>query len=400
MVDYTKEPFWFKIKKVLRYIRLYGFRRTLVKVRGQYHMKKTFSSPPPLKPNPAGHVGLVGCGNFAYSAIAYYLKKKYGNVMRAAMDVDPDRAMSLAAAYGLEYCTEDSRRVIEDPAIDLVYIASNHATHAEYAIQALQQGKSVHIEKPHVVTEDQLVRLCRQMSQSTGRVGLGFNRPNSRIGKMIKRHLAEQSGALMMNWFVAGHEINPDHWYFHEQEGGRILGNLCHWTDFVYQMVPEENRYPIEINPTRAERSDCDIAVTYVFGDGSIAVITFSAKGHTFEGVRESFAAHRGNALMAMTDFKSLTVEIIDQKIRYAPWYRDHGHSGAIEFSYEASQKRHPGCSIKYIWETGELFLKTREALEKNRKVTLNRFEDSETGKMIAGAQMVTGSMAANPVSE
>lgn len=394
MTDYTKQPLWFKIRKVLRYVRLYGVRRTLGKVRGQYHMKRTFDTHPELKGNPDGHVGLLGCGNFPFSAIAYYLKKNYGNVIRGVMDIDINRAISLAREYKADYYTDDAKRVIEDPEIDLIYIASNHATHAEYAIDALRQGKSVHIEKPHVVREEQLERLCHQMHQSPGRVGLGFNRPNSKIGKMIKQHLAAQSGAMMLNWFVAGHEIDPGHWYFHKEEGGRVLGNLCHWTDFVYQLVPEENRYPIEINPTRAEKSDCDIAVTYVFGDGSIAIITFSAKGHTFEGVRETFSAHRGNALISMSDFKDLTIEIIDKKIKCSPWLRDHGHSGAIEFSYEASKGQRDGCSIKYVWETGDLFLKTREALEKNQKLTLHRFEESEISKQLQSASPTAASSA------
>ena len=51
------------------------------------------------------------------------------------------------------------RDIIDDPQIDLIYIASNHYTHAEYAIEALNKGKSVHIEKPHVVNESQLDRL-------------------------------------------------------------------------------------------------------------------------------------------------------------------------------------------------------------------------------------------------
>lgn len=386
MADYTKESLSFRIRKVLRYIRLYGFKRTLVKVRGQYHMKKTYDAHPSVAGNPDGHVGLLGCGNFAFSAIAYYLKKNYGDVIRGVMDIDINKAISLGTTYKTEYFTDDAKKIIEDPKIDLVYVASNHATHAEYAIEALKQGKSVHIEKPHVVTEDQLVRLCQTMSESKGTVGLGFNRPNSKIGKTIKKQLDEQSGPMMMNWFVAGHAIDPDHWYFHEQEGGRILGNLCHWTDFIFQMVPEKDRYPITITPTRAEKSDCDIAVTYVFGDGSIAIITFSAKGHTFEGVRESFSAHRGNALMAMSDFKTLTIEVIDKKIRCSPFYRDHGHSGAIEFSYDASKGKRDGCSIKYVWETGELFLKTREALENNSKVVLHDFESSPIGKQLAQA--------------
>jgi predicted dehydrogenase len=229
----------------------------------------------------------------------------------------------------------------------------------------------VHIEKPHVVTYDQLERLCAAMSASAGRVTLGFNRPDSRIGREIRDQLWSQSGASMFNWFIAGHEIAPDHWYYKPEEGGRVLGNLCHWTDFVMQLVPESVRYPITIIPARAEKSDCDIAVSYVFGDGSIAAITFSAKGHTFEGVRERFAAHRGNVLISMDDFQTLTIDCVDRKHRTSLRYRDHGHDRAIRNSYALVRGDNAGVSAHYVWQTGDLFLRTREALEQNRTLTI-----------------------------
>jgi predicted dehydrogenase len=322
----------------------------------------------------------VGCGNYAYGVIAYYLDKNYGRVLRGAMDPQVERAASLFKDYRLAYYTDDATRIIEDPSVDLVYIASNHASHAEYAIEALDRGKHVHIEKPHVVTHDQLVRLCRAMGRSQGRVNLGFNRPHSRVGRMIREALASQSGPSMFNWFVAGHEIEPDHWYFKPEEGGRVLGNLCHWTDFVYQMVDAESRYPIRINPTRGEQSDTDIAVTYLFGDGTVAVISFSAKGHTFEGVRESFSAHRGNVLISMADFKELCIEDVASKKRNRALFRDHGHENNIRASYGMSSRAaasFAGFDVAYVWETAELFLATREALEQSRVVEVEPFAPS-----------------------
>ncbi len=383
-MDYTTQKLSFKIGKVIRYMRLFGLGRTWVKVKGQYHMKKHYASLPvqPDTPGAGGHIGLIGCGNFAYSNIAYYLKKNYGRVIRGAMDIDIEKAASLYEQYGLRYYTDDAEKIINDPEIDLMYIASNHASHAEYAILALQAGKNVHIEKPHVVSEDQLDRLCTAMVASKGKVWLGFNRPNSRIGRAIKRHLDSQSGPSIFNWFIAGHEIAPDHWYFKEEEGGRVLGNLCHWTDFVFQLVAPEDRFPITITPTRGQKSDCDIAVTYLFGDESIAAITFSAKGHTFEGVRERFAAHRGNILISMDDFKDLTVEVVDKKHRISPLFRDHGHELNIKHSYEmvrpSAGSLPPDCSMKYIWETAELFLKTRAALETGKQTIVQSFDESK----------------------
>ena len=382
-MDYTTQPITFRLKKALRYVRLYGLGRTLIKTQGQYHMKKRYEQLPEIKAEGRGgrqHVGLIGCGNFAFSNIAYYLKKNYGQVIRGAMDVDIHRAASLYEKYGASYYTDDAEKVLSDPGVDIIFIASNHASHAEYAIRALERGKSVHIEKPHVVSSDQLIRLCSAMLESKGKVALGFNRPNSSIGREIKRQLETQTGAAVFNWFIAGHAMPPDHWYFRAEEGGRVLGNLCHWTDFVFQMMTPERRYPIVIRPTRAQQSDCDIAVTYTFGDGSIAAITFSAKGHTFEGVRERFAAHRGNVLISMDDFKNLLVEVVDKKYVTSPLFRDHGHEKNIRNSYEMVRARgeiRQGCAVSYVWETAQLFLKTREALEENRVITLEPFEQS-----------------------
>jgi predicted dehydrogenase len=381
LVDYLTQPLSFKARKALRYTRLYGVSKTRAKIESQYHMRKRFRTLPSTAGSgmPGQHVGIVGAGKFAYSTIAYYLKRNYGRVIRGVMDVDINHAASLFGKYGLAYYTADADRVLGDPAIDLVYIASNHASHADYAIAALEAGKSVHIEKPHVVDEDQLQRLCGAMERSTGTVALGFNRPKSAIGREVQRQLALQSGPMMLSWFVAGHEIPPDHWYYAEEEGGRILGNLCHWTDFALQMVPTESRYPIEINPTRSDQPDCDIAVTYTFGDGSIAAITFSAKGHTFEGVTERLAAHRGNALIAMDNFKTLSVDVVERKHRIRHAHRDHGHERTICDSFElvrpsaAGSAR--GCAVSYVWDTGKLFLETKRALEANERVTVHAFD-------------------------
>ncbi|PIE73881.1 MAG: hypothetical protein CSA20_00755 [Deltaproteobacteria bacterium] len=375
-MDYTQQKLVFKIRKALRYIRLYGIKRTIIKIKGQYHMKKEYDIlPKQLSPNePKKHIAIMGCGNFAYSNIAYYLKKNYGNILRSCMDIDINKAASLFQEYSLTKFTDNPHDIFNDDMVDLIYIASNHASHAEYAIQGLEAGKSVHIEKPHVVNEDQLIRLCEAMEKTGGKVGLGFNRPSSKIGNGIREYLSTQSGATMLNWFIAGHEISPDHWYFKDEEGGRVLGNLCHWTDFTLNLVPRSNRYPLKIIPTRAEKSDCDIAVTYIFGDGSIAAITFSAKGHTFEGVREVFSAHKGNVLVSMKDFSQCVIEVVDKKNNLGSFFRDHGHERNICNSYLLHKgKKSQDYTVDDVWETGFLFLQTREALETNKEVVINR---------------------------
>jgi predicted dehydrogenase len=389
-MDYTKQSLLFRLRKVARYVSLYGLPRTLVKVRGQYHMKAKPEAMQPSGPvtNAKQSVALIGCGNYAFSNIAYYLKRNFGPVIGSCMDRNLHRAASLARHYGAPHFTDDVADVWKNDHIRLVYIASNHASHADYAIEALALGKHVYIEKPHVVSEAQLRALMEAMERYPGRVFLGFNRPGSRLGRIILDHLAAQEGPGVYNWFVAGHAIDPDHWYFRPEEGGRVLGNLCHWTDFVMQMASGDT-FPVQIVPARGNRPDTDIAVSYVFPDDTIAVITFSAKGHTFEGVRERLSAHRGDLLLIMEDYKTLLIEIGARRLRYSNWYRDHGHENNITAAYRSVHDDLPydrAAMKRYIADTAWLFLQTRVALETRQTLEVRPYADAPSLQELHGA--------------
>jgi predicted dehydrogenase len=380
--SYFDKPIFFLMRKATRYVALYGIRTTLTKVRAQFHMraKVTFDGMgwdnPALRQSehPDRFVGIIGCGTFAYAIVADHLSRKAPHFLRGVYDVESARAKSLCARYGGAYAANDPDTLINDPKIRLVYIASNHASHAEYAIKALRAGKHVHIEKPHVVTEDQLNRLNAAHRETGGMMFLGFNRPRSEHFRRIAKSLNAQSGPLMINWFIAGHEIAPGHWYFDEAEGGRVLGNLCHWTDLTLRLVGPERAFPVDVVPVTAPGATSDFCVGFRFGDGSVGAITFSAKGHTFEGVREVLKVHRGDALVEMHDFKSSVVEVVEKKRRYVSLYRDHGHSANVLNSFEAARNgdESQSTSVEYSNATARLFLATREALESGVIISLH----------------------------
>ncbi len=284
----------------------------------------------------------------------------------------------MSSNYKIPLFTTCADDVINNENVRMLYIASFHSSHAEYAIKALEKNKHVYIEKPHVVSQDQLVRLTKAMAKSKGKVFLGFNRPASPFGQAIQRYLREETGPGIYNWFIAGHDLEPGHWYHRTEEGGRILGNLCHWTDFTLRLVPIQGVYPIKITPTRATSSDTDIAVTYTFGDNTVAVITFSAKGHAFEGVKERFSAYKGNCMITMDDFKSMEVNIVNKKLRFVNFYRNHGHATSIVSAAENVSKVldfDRAGAIAHVWNTGMLFLETKRALEEDRIITVHSFD-------------------------
>jgi predicted dehydrogenase len=373
--DYTTYPLTYRLRKAARYARLYGPSRTLVKVRGQYHMRGHGGPLETDWTNPKARstgrdIAIIGCGNFAFSNIAYYCEKIRPGAIRCAYDPVGSRSVSLIRRYGGLYAAADPMAALDDPAVRTVFVASNHASHATYATQALRRGKIVHIEKPHVVSREQLNELIDgYRSAAAPKVFLGFNRPRSRHFRWIMDSLSRESGPTMANWFVAGHELDLDHWYFSPTEGGRILGNLCHWTDLTLRMIGIEQAFPVDITGIKPEASESDFAITMAFGDRSIGMISFSAKGHTFEGVREYLNVHKGNVLATLMDFHKSTIDVGEVKRHLRPLFRDHGHRAAIAATLSGEGAE----PLESIVESANLFLGVKEAVETGSRINLQR---------------------------
>ncbi len=390
--DYTQAGLLFKLKKASRYVRIFGLSRTLIKIKGQYHMKQrqdfhgarwvneTCRTPAAIDRK----VAIIGCGNYAFSNIAYYLAKQSPRFLRAAYDLNKSRALSLCKGFGGAYAVAEWEDIVADPLVRLVYVASNHASHAEYAIACIEAGKNVHIEKPHVVSQEQLERLIVAMRRkSEVKVFLGFNRPKSPLFKELQSFLAKEEGPLMINWFIAGHEISDDHWYFDEKEGGRVLGNLCHWTDLTLHLVSMEKAFPCKIISATPKNAKSDFVVSIIFADRSCASITFSAKGHTFEGVRETLNVHKGNVVANLTDFGSLTIDVVEKKYKVTSLFRDHGHGINIVDSLHRVESDGCGASITEIAATAKLFLAVRQAIDSGEPVEIS-MTDCDAVKSVA----------------
>jgi len=90
--------------------------------------------------------GFLGAGGIAASMAA---DLHHGNNMLYAVAArDADRAAAFAARFGASRSHGSYRAVIEDPDVDIVYVATTHPFHREQALMAIDAGKPVLVEKP------------------------------------------------------------------------------------------------------------------------------------------------------------------------------------------------------------------------------------------------------------
>ncbi|MEO8000063.1 MAG: bi-domain-containing oxidoreductase, partial [Gemmatimonadaceae bacterium] len=130
-------------------------------------------------------VALVGAGNIARWAHMQALQKLSNATLRAVCASNGTRSKSYASRFKAEYATTDFDEILNDKDIDAVIIASRNPLHANQALQALQAGKHVFVEKPMALTEEECHALLKA-ERETGRVlQVGFNRRFAPIYKTL-----------------------------------------------------------------------------------------------------------------------------------------------------------------------------------------------------------------------
>ena len=80
---------------------------------------------------------------------------------------DGERAAAFAEKYGFAHSYGSYQELLEDPQVDLVYIATPHSLHAEQAVACMKAGKNVLVEKSFAANADQ-ARQVIETSESTG----------------------------------------------------------------------------------------------------------------------------------------------------------------------------------------------------------------------------------------
>ncbi len=92
-------------------------------------------------------VGVIGYGYWGPNLVRNFMSCPGSSVV-AVSDVDEDRLLPLRKVYPTLNTSNDSARLIEDPSIDAIVIATPVSSHFDLALAALKAGKHVLVEKP------------------------------------------------------------------------------------------------------------------------------------------------------------------------------------------------------------------------------------------------------------
>ena len=189
-------------------------------------------------------VGLIGCGMIGQIHADGLRKLVEDGEIVAVGAADPSEESRAATARNcpFEYCTDDPRRVIDDPDVDAVMITSPTSTHRELVLATLDAGKALFCEKPLAPTFAEVRELCDAVATGTVTAQVGFH---SRFHPIVnvRRLVASAELGLPMGYTLRDDQywptgaVVPGHssWRSDRAQagGGALLEHSIHAADIV-----------------------------------------------------------------------------------------------------------------------------------------------------------------------
>jgi predicted dehydrogenase/threonine dehydrogenase-like Zn-dependent dehydrogenase len=318
---------------------------------------------------PAVKAGLLGAGNFAQSTLLPAMKSDSGTDLIGLCASSGARAKAMAAKFGFAFCTCDEDAIISDPAINTLVIATRHHLHAAQVIRALRAGKHVFCEKPLCLNEQELDAI-RDVHLHSGNelVMVGFNRRFAPMAQEMKKFLGRPRSPLIMSYRVNAGALPNDHWINDsEQGGGRIIGEVCHFVDFLSFLC---GAMPVKVEANGfASGEDQNAVITLEFSDGSLGTIDYACNGD------RAFSKERvevfGNGCVAvLDDFRRLDLVRHGRKRSMRSWLKqDKGHVAEWQAFAESIRTGGPApISFEEICSTTLATFRIAECLRSGRE--------------------------------
>ncbi|MDI1460830.1 Gfo/Idh/MocA family oxidoreductase [Catellatospora sp. KI3] len=234
--------------------------------------------------HPRYRTAIVGTGGIA-AAHAQALRDHDDRAeLAAVVDVDPARARDFAAAWGVPKVYASLTELLRDEPVDLVHLCTPPASHAPLALQCLQAGVTVLVEKPPTLSLAELDTLAGAARQSGAHVATVFQhrfgagalrlRAMARAGQLGRSLLA----TCVTQWYRDDAYFDvPWRGRWETEGGGPTMGHGIHQFDLLLSVLgPWETVTAVAARRARRiETEDVSMALV-TFADGTVASVVNS----------------------------------------------------------------------------------------------------------------------------
>ena len=169
-------------------------------------------------------IALVGCGKIA-DAHAWQIERISGCRIVAACDREPMMAMQFCERFNVPAQYTDVQTMLREAAPDVIHITTPPESHYPLAVQCLEAGRHVYVEKPFTLHYHETQRLIELAMERGLKITAGHDDQFS--------HMARRMRKLISSGYLGDHPVHMESNYCYELSNtgysGAMLGDKNHW---------------------------------------------------------------------------------------------------------------------------------------------------------------------------
>jgi len=319
------------------------------------------------------NIAFVGAGSYAQQNLLPNIPRKDDTVSCVGiMTNSGTTSKRVAEKFNFQFCTSEPTDIFENNAINTVFIATRHNSHAGYVKSALKAGKHVFVEKPLCLTEEELTEIEELYNGSDHccQLMVGFNRRFAPYAVELKKHLGD--APVSMLYRVNAGSIPSDNWIQDKDiGGGRIIGEACHFIDFLAWLCGALPRQIHAVAIPDPDGLNDTVNINLQFANGSIGSLSYFSNGSK-EMAKEYIEVYSAGLTGIIRDFKEMEIHSIGKPRRKKTLVQDKGQAGMVRAFIKSIKE---GGSP--LIPAGEIFAVTRttfavlESLRTHQAVSL-----------------------------
>jgi hypothetical protein len=245
-------------------------------------------------------LGFIGVGHFISATHLKNAASLERCRIHALCDLNESLLVERQRQYKPSYVTTNYRKILSDPDIDIVIIGTKQDLHAELAIDALEAGKWVLVEKPLGETLEQMKAVVEIEKTAPGRLAVGHNRRFAPAVMKAADLLKKIKGPCFFNYRVMAPDLDKTEGFYARREN--LLYEGCHMFDLANFIV---GGYPSSVIACgNLYRNNCVICE---YADGSCFQFMLCSMGSMLME-KEYMEFFKGYAAVSIRDFSDLRV--------------------------------------------------------------------------------------------
>lgn len=221
--------------------------------------------------------GMIGCGDVAEIKSGPGFYKADHSRLVAVMRRNGQLAADYARRHDVSRWHDDAQRIIDDPDIDAVYIATLTDSHREYTLRCARAGKAVYVEKPMAMNHGECVEMIAACHAARVPLWVGYYR--RALPRFLKVRTLIEDGAIGEVRLVVSRQLQrlPElsagevPWRVDPalSGGGFFFEAACHTLDFLdFLFGPIREVRAFAGNQAGAWSPEDVVAATYHFQSG------------------------------------------------------------------------------------------------------------------------------------